>query len=58
MNAMMDDLGFKDPSGVVTKDKIRRLKVQHGFGLQVDHEETTQYQYIGFDGIFFNLSKI
>lgn len=50
MNALMGDLGFADPKDLVTKDKVRKLKLDHGFSLQVEHEETTGYEFIGFDG--------
>ena len=44
------DLGFKDPSDVITKDKVRRMKVEHGFHLQVEHDEQKHFEFIGFDG--------
>ena len=50
MNAVMVDLGFTDAQDFVTKDKVRKLKLDHGFTLQVEHEETTGYEFIGFDG--------
>ena len=56
LNAMMEDLGFRDPTGLVTKDKVRRLKIQHGFGLQVEHEEAVGFQFLGFDGRSNNVS--
>ena len=52
MNALLGDLGFKDPKDLITKDKVRRMKIDHGYQLQVEHEELGQYEFIGFDGMY------
>ena len=52
MNALLGDLGFTDPTDIITKDKVRRLKIAHGYALQVEHEELGGYEFIGFDGMF------
>ena len=49
INALLADLGYSDPADLVSKDKVRSLKIRHGWSLQVTHEETMGYEHIGFD---------
>ena len=50
MNSMITDLKMPAKHNLVSIEKVRMMKIRHGFKLHAIHEDTTGYKYIGFDG--------
>ena len=50
MNSMITDLEIPGKHELVSIEKVRKMKIRHGFRLHTIHEDTTGYKYIGFDG--------
>ena len=50
MNAMLGDLGVEDPTQYITYGKVQRMLKAHGSELEIEHDDITGYEHLGFDG--------
>ena len=50
MNAIKSDEKVEDPTKYVTYGKVQRMFKAHGLELELEHEDITEYEYLGFDG--------
>ena len=50
MNAIKSDENEEDPTKYVTYGKVQRMFLAHGAELELEHEDISEYEHLGFDG--------